>query len=100
MAVGLILEFDGVSREQYEAVNKLLGVDMASGKGNWPAGLLFHAGGAKPGGWAVVEVWESKEAQQRFMEDRLGRALQEGGITEPPSRVDWLDLVAHHSLGG
>jgi len=100
VAVGLILEFDGVSREQYEAVNKLLGVDMASGKGNWPAGLLFHAGGAKPGGWAVVEVWESKEAQQRFMEDRLGRALQEGGITEPPSRVDWLDLVAHHSLGG
>ena len=49
MAEGLILEFEGVGREQYEAINGRLGIDMESGQGDWPAGLVFHAGGAKPG---------------------------------------------------
>jgi hypothetical protein len=97
MAEGLILEFDGVGRAEYAAVNERLGIDMASGQGDWPAGLVFHAGGAKPGGWVVFEIWDSREAQGQFMNDRLGRALQEGGITGPPSRAEWLDLAAYHS---
>jgi hypothetical protein len=98
MAAGLILEFDGVGREQYEAVNARLGIDPATGEGDWPDGLRFHAGGAKPGGWVVMEVWDSQEDQARFMDGRLGRALQEGGITGPPDRVEWVDLAAvHHS---
>jgi hypothetical protein len=99
MAEGLILEFDGVGGEQYAAVNSRLGVDMASGRGDWPTGLLFHAGGAKAGGWVVFEVWESRDAQARFMESRLGQALQEGGVTAP-ARVEWLDLAAYSSPGG
>jgi hypothetical protein len=59
--------------------------------------LTFHAGGAKAGGWVVFEVWDSRDAQDRFMRERLGRALQEGGIGVAPSRVEWLDLAAHHS---
>ena len=39
--------------------------------------------GAKPGGWVVIEVWESRDAQGQFMNDRLGEALQKGGITDP-----------------
>ncbi len=100
MAAGLILEFDGVGLEEYEAVNRHLGIDMNSGQGDWPAGLLFHAGGAKPGGWVVFEVWESQDAQAAFMNDRLGHALAAGGISGPPSRVEWLDLAAHHTPGG
>jgi hypothetical protein len=100
MAEGLILEFDGVGREEYEAVNGRLGIDAASGEGDWPAGLVYHAGGAKPGGWVVFEVWESRDAQERFMTERLGRALQEGGIAGPPARVEWLELAAHHAPGG
>jgi hypothetical protein len=41
MAEGLILEFDGVGRAQYEAVNARLGIDIESGQGDWPAGLVF-----------------------------------------------------------
>jgi hypothetical protein len=100
MAAGLLLEFDGVGREQYEAVNECLGIDPATGQGDWPDGLLFHAGGSKPGGWVVMEVWESQEHQQRFMEGRLGPALHEEGITGPPGRVEWLELAAHHHLAG
>lgn len=99
MAEGLILEFDGVTADHYWAVNAALGIDVAGGTG-FPPGLLYHAGGAKPGGWVVFEVWESREDQAAFMEDRLGRALQEGGVSGPPSRVDWLELAASNSLPG
>jgi hypothetical protein len=100
VAQGLILEFDGVGRAEYLAVNAALGIDAETGQGDWPDGLLFHAGGAKDGGWVVFEVWESREAQQRFMEGRLGSALGEGGISGPPARVQWLDLAAHSALSG
>jgi hypothetical protein len=54
--------------------------------------------GAKAGGWVAFEVWETKEQQERFMTEKLGRALQEGGVTGPPSRAEWLDLAAHRSF--
>jgi hypothetical protein len=99
MAEGLILEFDGVGRDKYDAVNGHLGIDPDSGQGDWPAGLVFHAGGAKPGGWVVFEVWESRQAQEQFMNERLGSALQKGGVSEPPTRVEWLESSSHSSPG-
>ena len=99
MAEGLILEFEGVGLKEYEAVNGFLGIDPESGRGDWPRGLLFHAGGAKAGGWVVFEVWDSRQAQEQFMNERLGQALQEGGISGPPARVEWIDLAAQHSPG-
>lgn len=100
MPDALILEFEGTGRAEYEAVSEVLGIDMGSGEGNWPPGLLVHTAGATENGWAVMEVWESREAQERFMNERLGPALQEGGITGPPSRAEWLDVASHHSPGG
>jgi hypothetical protein len=96
VAEGLILEFDGIGRAEYDAVNEKLGIP----EGAWPDGLVFHAGGAKPGGWVVFEIWASKADQERFMAERLGRALQEGGVTSPPARVEWLDIAAYESPGG
>jgi hypothetical protein len=98
MADGLILEFEGFGVEGYRAVNEALGIDMETGAGEWPPGMLFHAGGAKDGGWVVFEIWRSRDDQGRFMQDRLGPALKEGGVTDPPSRIEWLDLAAYHSL--
>lgn len=88
MADTLSLEFEGVGRAEYEAVNNLLGIDIGSGEGNCPPGLLVHTAGATENGWAVFEVWESREAQERFMGERLGQALQEGGVSAPPSRAE------------
>jgi hypothetical protein len=99
MSEGLILEFDGMGREEYDAVNVQLGIDQETGEGEWPAGLIFHAAGSKPGGFVAFEVWESRQAQEQFMNERLGRALQAGGVNNPPTRAEWLDLVAHNSPG-
>src|SRR3954470_8267368 len=99
MADALILELDGVGAEEYERVNGHLGIDMQSGEGNWPEGLLMHTAATKPGGLVIYEIWASQADQERFMEGRLGRALQEGGIEEPPSRMEWLGHLNHHDLG-
>jgi hypothetical protein len=98
MADGLILEFEGFGADKYEQVNGLLGIDMASGEGDWPSGLLSHTGGAKEGGWVVFEVWASRADQERFLAERLGPALAEAGIEEPPARQQWLELSAHRNL--
>jgi hypothetical protein len=97
MAEALILEFAGVGRDGYEAVNRALGLDVDDGSGEWPDGLVFHGAGATADGWTVFEIWESQAAQEQFMNERLGRALEEGGIEAPPSRAEWLGAVSHIS---
>jgi hypothetical protein len=101
MAAELILEFEGVTTKEYEAVNKELGIDMHTGKGDWPAGLQVHSAGLNENGHLVViEVWDTPAHQAKFMEQRLGAALVKGGVTGAPSRVTWIELVAHHRPGG
>ncbi len=100
MAVGLILKFTGVGRTEYDAVNAKLNINQADGSGDWPPGLESHvAGDGDDGAFYVIEVWTSREAQGTFMQNRLGRALQEGGITNAP-QVTWIDpLFSYHTPG-
>jgi hypothetical protein len=44
-----------------------------------------------------MEVWDTQEDQNQFMEDRLGPALQAAGVTGPPSRMEWVNLAAYHT---
>lgn len=97
MADLLILTFDGVGLAEYESVNGKLGIDMVTGKGDWPAGLQAHAAGVTDDGrFVVTEVWASRDAQHAFMESRLGAALAAGGITSAPE-VTWAPLAAFHT---
>lgn len=100
MAEALVLEFEGVGRAEYDAVNGKLGVDMTTGEGDWPEGLLMHAAGTSERGTFVVnEIWSSRDAHDAFMESRLGEALAAGGITTPPT-VTWVSLISlHHPAG-
>ena len=97
MPEALILEFEGIGRTEYDQVNEKLGIDMATGAGEWPAGLLTHAAGTSDEGTFVVqEVWFSREAQASFMAARLGEALASVGVPAP-IRVTWTKLVAYQS---
>jgi hypothetical protein len=99
MAETLILEFTGVGEAEYKAVNSEVGLDMETGQGDWPAGLLAHAAGtADDGAFIVTEVWSSRADQAAFMRDRLGAALAAGGITGAP-KVRWVPLLAYQLPG-
>jgi hypothetical protein len=97
VAIALTVEFEGQTREQYEAVGKQLGIDLIGGRGDWPDGLLSHAAGATSRGWSVMEVWAARPQQERFLRDRLRPALEQAGIEGPPAREEWLELVSYHT---
>jgi len=81
VAAAVILEFEGVTTKEYDAVNKALGIDQATGEGDWPDGMISHSAGLnEDGDLVVIEVWDSPQHQARFMEERLGEALGKGGI--------------------
>ena len=79
MAVCLIHEGPGVTQAQYEQVHH----EVSPGE-QVPEGCVYHVAGPTETGWCVVEVWESEEALQRFVQEKLHAALQRAGITGPP----------------
>ena len=95
MADALILEFD-TPIDLYGKVNGLLGLDMQTGAGDWPAGMRSHTGASTANGLVVFEVWDSKAEQEAFMTDRLGPALHEAGAPQP-KRVEWFEVLGHHA---
>lgn len=64
MAVAYIFEVPGAGQEQYDAVMDRLG------RGDQP-GRLYHVAGPVEDGWMVVDVWESKEAFEAFLAEKL-----------------------------
>jgi hypothetical protein len=95
MAVIVIQEFEATP-EQYDQVNEKL-----DSENNLPDGLIVHAGAVVEGGkMKVVDIWESEDAWNAFLEGRLGPAVVEvmgpppEGAEPPPFEVrETRDLV-------
>ena len=93
MAELLITEIDGIGEAEYDHVNAELGLDI-NGGGDWPDGLISHTTDTTETGLIVIEIWESREAQQAEM-PKLGAAIQKAGLQEKPMRANWSKLNAH-----
>ena len=94
----MILKFSGVGLDDYWRVNKTVGIDAKSPTGDWPAGMLSHAAGTDDdGNLVVVEVWESRDAQDKFLKERLGPAIAQSGITAVPT-ITWVELATNTKL--
>jgi hypothetical protein len=72
MALAILVEIPGVTREQYEGV-----VTKVTAAGR-PRGSVFHAGGPMEGGYRLVEVWESREDADAFYGSELLRQATAG----------------------
>jgi hypothetical protein len=82
MPVAMVIENPQGSREIYEKVRAQLGLEA-------PAGGIFHLAGPSPnGGWGVLEVWESQEDAQRFVQERLLPAFEAAVVERPPIRPE------------
>jgi hypothetical protein len=86
MAYGVVHQFAGGTKEQYEA--SIAAVHPSSG--GLPEGQTFHAAGPSEGGWTIVAIHDSQESWERFREGTLmPRMAQgiEGGFTAPPQET-------------
>jgi hypothetical protein len=83
MAIVMVFEVSGVTTEQYDRVNELMGV---SGD-NPPDGLIGHVCATTDDGLFITDVWESQEALDTFFQTRLGGALKDAGVPEVHPRV-------------
>jgi hypothetical protein len=83
MAYGIVHQFKGGTREQYEA--SIAAVHPADG--SLPAGQVFHTAGPSEDGWTIVAVHDSQASWETFRDSILLPQMQagiEGGFSAPP----------------
>jgi len=96
MSVAIVLQFDNVGQDKYDAIMKDLGLDRMGAK--WPEGSLSHTAGKSANGWCVVDIWESEAAFAKFRESRLAASFARvGGMPEP--KVTTFEVYYRHSAG-
>ena len=79
MAVMMQMTWDGIGAEEYEAARK-----HVNWEGDVPPGAMFHVVAVTENGVRVTDVWESAEAFNAFVQDRLMPGVQQLGIPGQP----------------
>lgn len=86
MAYGIVHQFPGGTKAQYEA--SIAAVHPSDG--SLPAGQVFHAAGPSDGGWTIVAIHDSKESWEKFRDEilmpRMAQGV-EGGFTVMPQET-------------
>jgi hypothetical protein len=86
VAVVVVHQGPTLTQDRYEAAVRRLtgGKERLESLSDWPVGgIIFHTAGEAPGGFRVVDVWESEEAFTAFGE-HLGPIMGELGVEEQP----------------
>jgi len=96
MAIGVQLDFPGATLEQYDEVIEKMGLDKGQGT---PPGALFHWVTKTDEGLCVIDVWESREAFDKFSEEQIMPITQEVGLAAP-SNVEFHDVHNFLIRGG
>jgi hypothetical protein len=81
MAIAVVMKFKGVSLKQYDQVVDRMGYERSGAGG--PGGI-FHWVTQTEDGLQITDVWESKNAFERFAEAELRPHTTAVGITAPP----------------
>ena len=79
MPVVMLMEWDGVTLEQYDSARALI-----DWEGNTPDGALFHVATSDGKALRVTDLWASAEDFQRFVETRLMPGVAQLGIQGEP----------------
>jgi hypothetical protein len=79
MATVMLMHWREASPEQYDEAREKVGWDR-----DVPTGAKLHVSGFADDGLHVLDVWESEQAFNNFMEQRLAPAIQDIGIQGQP----------------
>jgi hypothetical protein len=86
MEYGIVHQFPGGTKEQYEA--SIAAVHPS--RDSLPKGQIFHAAGPTPDGWIVVVVHDSKASWETFRDGILLPKMKQGikgGFATPPQET-------------
>ena len=89
MAVAMNMHWPGVTSDQYDAVMAKLGLDA-----NPAAGAVLHIASVTDDGLEVCDVWQTEQAFNGFLEQRLLPVVSELGIAGEPE----IRIVPLHNL--
>ncbi len=93
MAIGVWCLVPGVTQQQYDAV-----MNEFKNSNEMDPGGLYHFAFPMDGSWCVFDVWESKEAFERFYSKTLHKALQKVGIPDfQPKFVPIHNMITEHA---
>ena len=96
MPVAVEVTSDSAPADYYEGL-KMLGTGPA---GSHPdTGCLFHwMTETDDGGWRVVDVWETREQAEAFIQGKVGPVMQELGASEP--QIRFVEVSNYLTAGG
>jgi len=79
MATVMLMHWPEVSLDQYEQARKEI-----NWEGNVPKGAKFHVAWMAKDGFHVLDLWESREDFEKFVQERLMPGVQKIGIEGEP----------------
>jgi hypothetical protein len=84
---------EGVGTQMYDGVSAAMAIENDP-----PPGLIFHWAGDVDGKWTVTNVWENREAHDRFREERLFPAIREVSGMDPAEgpQPTITEFAVHH----
>ena len=82
MAIVMFLELPGVTTQQYDQLNEVMGTTRPEDE---PEGLISHVCGTTFDGLLICDVWESQEAFNDFETNMLGPAAAKLGLPQGPA---------------
>jgi hypothetical protein len=85
-----VVHLPGVDAETFDATD----LEIRGGADQWPEGVVFHLTGPSNGEWIVLDAWTSKDARDRFAQERIGPVTSSRGM-DPPNIED---LPVHNTL--
>src|SRR5205809_7403690 len=77
MAVGVLTAAPEFTKQIYDDVTEKMFGHSPMRDDEAPEGLIVHSAGQGEQGYYVYDIWEPREAFERFMEQKLGPALAE-----------------------
>ena len=83
MAIARMFEGKGWTTEQYHELIAKLVADLGLEPGRSAPGVLFHWAAATDGGVRAVDVYESREAADRLVQDHFGPIAGPLGLSLP-----------------
>ena len=89
------MDFRGVTLEQYDRATEWMGLLPG---GPSPKGELFHWAMKTDDGLRIFDVWESREAFEQFLAERVRPVAPQVGVFEPPE-IQYFEVHNYFARG-